>query len=163
MDDNGCAGILFGIILFYYVVVFAVAMAFGILLFFIFGIIVNMTIRWIANQYDWYKIDESNIWWLIIVLTITPILIAILFAAMAFSREPNLIWMFGYPIWLAGYLVAVYRPDLKIGNYHINFEIGLADVIMVSTLNEYRTTLEMRWQLVKFHYQMLIESFRSLP
>ena len=172
MDDFEWVGILvFGVFAIIYLVVVAAAISFGILLILIFGIIVNMTIRWIANQFDWYTLDEKNIWWLIIALLITPFFgaavslgAAISFgAAIGFSGIGPILWILVFPIWLAGYLIACFKSDLTISNFKINFEIGLADAIMASTLCEFEARLAMRWQLIRYHHQMLIESFRSLP
>lgn len=152
MDDdfgNFVVGILVALALLFFVayilvilgVVFCLlAAVFGV------GVGTNLLLRYLANQFDWRKIDERWIWLVIVVLVTVPgdaglgaLLIPPALAVVFGTTDLLAGWLavLFYVIWLAGYLWAWRDP---------RFEHGMADVLISSTLISVRTKLQMWWE-----------------
>ena len=110
------------------------------------GVATNLVIRYIANQVDWRKIDQGQIWLVIAILALVPVGIGLAvtlappFCALV-GRERGFLgaWLAVplYLLWLGGYIWAWVDP---------RFERGVADVLMSSTLVTAWTKLQMWWE-----------------
>jgi hypothetical protein len=108
------------------------------------GVATNLALRFVANRFDWRKIDEGWIWLVIATLAALPVCIGLglalvsLFLALVFAEAALLdvcVFAFLYSLWLGGYIWAWVDP---------RFERGMADALMSSTFISSWTRLQMR-------------------
>jgi hypothetical protein len=110
------------------------------------GVLSNIVLRYIPNQLNWRKIDNQWIWLVITSLVLVPIGIGI----KTVSGPHNLLtWVVVslYLLWLAGYIWAWINP---------RFELGIADVLMASSLTLAVTKLMMWWTKTKLRLKLFV-------